>query len=165
MNWYVLYTLGYKTEKVVRNLNQKRELTAFVPQHEFYYRKTKEYWVKPMFPGYVFIKTQLQQEEFNVLLMNMSEEKEGIIRQLTNNVTSPLKDEEIHMFEVLLDASFVVKMSEAYIDDGKAVVQKGPLKTYEQHIVKIDKRNQYAYLDLSFMDRYIKVGLKITNKN
>ena len=56
-------------------------------------------------------------------------------------------------------------MSQAYLQDGKAVIIEGPLKSFENNIVKVDRHNQYAYLDLSFMDRRIKVGLNITCKN
>ena len=95
----------------------------------------------------------------------MAEEKNGVIGQLVNNETSALRKEEIRMFELLLDACHVVRMSQAYLQDGKAVIIEGPLKSFENNIVKVDRHNQYAYLDLSFMDRRIKVGLYITCKN
>ena len=154
MNWYVLNTLSYKTNQVVFNLNKRKCIEAFVPQYEYYHRKTKEYLIKPMFTGYVFVKTELNQLEFNSLLYKMAEEKNGVIGQL-----------EIRMFELLLDACHVVRMSQAYLQDGKAVIIEGPLKSFENNIVKVDRHNQYAYLDLSFMDRRIKVGLNITCKN
>ena len=138
---------------------------AFVPQYEYYHRKTKEYLIKPMFTGYVFVKTELNQLEFNSLLYKMAEEKNGVIGQLVNKETSALRKEEIRMFELLLDACHVVRMSQAYLQDGKAVIIEGPLKSFENNIVKVDRHNQYAYLDLSFMDRRIKVGLYITCKN
>ena len=43
MNWYVLNTLSYKTNQVVFNLNKRKCIEAFVPQYEYYHRKTKEY--------------------------------------------------------------------------------------------------------------------------
>lgn len=165
MNWYVLNTLSYKTNQVVFNLNKRKCIEAFVPQYEYYHRKTKEYLIKPMFTGYVFVKTELNQLEFNSLLYKMAEEKNGVIGQLVNKETSALRKEEIRMFELLLDAYHVVRMSQAYLQDGKAVIIEGPLKSFENNIVKVDRHNQYAYLDLSFMDRRIKVGLNITCKN
>lgn len=164
MNWYVLYTLGYKSEKIVKRLNKRQNIEAFIPKYEFYFRKTKEYYIKPLFPGYVFIKSNLNQLEFNMLLMDMAEERDGVIRQLTNEGISALTDEEIQMFKNLLDEKYIVRMSEAYIENGKAVIYIGPLKSYENHIVKVDRSNQCAYLDLTFMDRKIKVGLKIQVK-
>ena len=61
------------------------------------------------------------------------------------------------------------------VDDVVEELEKGNLqgdiipnlemKDNENNIVKVDRHNQYAYLDLSFMDRRIKVGLNITCKN
>lgn len=110
MNWYVLNTLSYKTNQVVFNLNKRKCIEAFVPQYEYYHRKTKEYLIKPMFTGYVFVKTELNQLEFNSLLYKMAEEKNGVIGQLVNNETSALRKEEIRMFELLLDACHVVSI-------------------------------------------------------
>lgn len=165
MNWYVLYVLSRKANQLVKNLNKRKGIEAFIPQYEYYHRYTNNYVIKPMFPNYIFIKTIMDQMEFNSLLWKMGEEKNGFVKQLINSEVSALREEEIDMFNQLLDNSYVVKMSQAYLQNGKAVVYKGPLKSFEEHIIKVDKHNQLAYLDLSFMDRNIQVGLNITGKN
>lgn len=161
MNWYVLFTLRQKTNQIVSNLNKREDIEAFIPQYEFYYRKTKEYMISPMFPNYIFIKTHYDQIDFNILINRMGEEKNGLIRQLSKDDVSALRKDEIEMFDLLLDENHVVRMSQAYLQDGKAKVYEGPLKSFENQIVKVDIHNQYAYLDLTFMNRRIKVGLKI----
>ena len=165
MNWYVLFVLSNRAEHLVSVLNKREKVKAFIPQYEYYRRSSKDYDIKPMFKGYVFVKSELEQNEFNSLLNKLAEEKKGLIKQLENKDVSALRNEEIKMFEDLLNQDDVVKMSYAYIENAKAVVYEGPLKTYENKIVKVDKHNQLAYLDLSFMDRKIQVGLKITDKN
>ncbi|KXU41642.1 hypothetical protein HMPREF3037_03048, partial [Candidatus Stoquefichus sp. KLE1796] len=84
MNWYVLYTLSYKTSKIINNLNRNKDLTAFAPEYEVCHRKTKEVLIRPMFNNYVFVKTHLNQNEFNDLLLKMREENDGLIKQLKN---------------------------------------------------------------------------------
>ena len=74
--------------------------------------------------------------------MNLDNEKDGLIKQLVYLDTSALKKEEIEMFNYLLDESYVVKMSQAFLQDGKAKVYHGPLKHFEKNIVKVDKYNQ-----------------------
>lgn len=161
MNWYVLFTLGRKTNQIASHLNRRNDIDAFIPQYEFYYRKTKEYMIRPMFPNYIFVKTHYNQLEFNILINRMGEEKDGLIRQLSKDGVSALRQEEIEMFKLLLDSDHVVRMSQAYLQDGKAIVYEGPLKAFEEQIVKVDVHNQFAYLDLLFLRRRIKVGLKI----
>lgn len=164
MNWYVLYTLSYKTEEITRYLNKTKDIEAFIPRYEFYYRKDKNYQIKAMFPGYIFVKTKWNQSEINLLLSKIRVEKNGMVKQLLNEEVSALRKEEIDMFEKLLDGNHIAGMSKAYIVDGRALVYEGPLQYFEDHINKVDKHNQLAYLNLSFMERRIRAGLKITEK-
>lgn len=165
MNWYVLFVLANRANQLIKNLNKKDNIEAFIPQYQYYRRITKDYDIKPMFTNYIFVKTLMNQTEFNTFLMNLDNEKDGLIKQLVYSDTSALKEEEIKMFNYLLDESYVVKMSQAFLQDGKAKVYQGPLKHFEKNIIKVDKYNQVAYLNLSFMNRKIKAGLKITSRN
>lgn len=160
-NWYVLYVLSYKKEQLIKYLNKYPDVEAFVPKYEYYRRVSKDYDIKPMFNGYIFVKSSMEQKEFNLLVAKMYREKEGLLKQLVYPDTSALKKEEIAMFDQLLDERYVVRMSQAYLQDKKAVVIKGPLKYFEDKISKVDKYNQVAYLSLLFMNREIKAGLKI----
>jgi len=164
MNWYVLYVLSYKTNSLIRNLNRKQGVEAFSPKCEYYRRKEKDYAIKPLFSGYIFVKTSMEQKNFNYLLQSMDEERNGLIRQLVNKDISALTDDEIDMFNHLLNSKYTMKLSKAYVDNNKLVVYEGPLQYFQENIVKIDKHNQLAFLDLSFMDRKIKAGLVITSK-
>lgn len=161
MNWYVLYALTYKVDQLIKNLNKNRDIEAFTPKYEYYRRKEKDYAIKPLFNGYIFVKTKFDQIKFNAFMNTLKEEKEGLIYQLVKEGTTALRLEEIEMFETLLDCTHTIRMSNAYLKDGKAVVEDGPLQVYEDKIIRVDRHNQIAYLDLSFMGRQIKGGLKI----
>lgn len=164
MNWYVLYTLSQKTNKILNNLNQKKELEAFVPQYEVCSRDTKELLLRTMFDNYIFVKTILDQVEFSTLLMKMKDMNDGLIKQLKNNETSALRADEIEFFNQVLDDHYIARISHGYRVNGKTVVTDGPLVPYENHIVKVDTHNCCAYLDLTFFDRRIKVGIDIKSK-
>lgn len=137
MNWYVLFTLSQKTNQIVSHLNRRDNIDAFIPEYEFYYRKTKEYLIRPMFPNYIFVKTNYNQLDFNIMLNKMGEEKDGVIRQLSKDDVSALRKEEIEMFELLLDANHVVRMSQAYLQDGRAKVYEGPLQALKNRLLKL----------------------------
>ena len=164
MNWYVLYTLSHRTQRILANLNRKRELEAFIPSYEVCHRYTKEITIKPVFNNYIFVKTELDQGEFNTLLFNMKEDNNGLIKQLINSETSALTLKEIEFFNLVLDSRYVVKLSKGYQENGITHVIKGPLVFYENHIVKVDKHNCCAFLDLIFFDRRIKLGIDILSK-
>ena len=64
----------------------------------------------------------------------------------------------------LLNDEGILEMSQAFIEDKRAKVIEGPLIYYQNHIVKVDKHNKLAYLDIEFMNRQILVGLNIKCK-
>ena len=162
-NWYVLFVLVVKADKLC-SLLRKNGLNAFIPMYEYYRRDIKGIAIKPLFPGYIFVKSPLEQNDFDQVLYNIKEPKEGLIKQLKENDVSALREEEVTMFECILNSEGILTMSQALIVDKRAKVYKGPLIHYQDHIVKVDKHNKLATLDLEFMDRNIVVGLEITSK-
>ena len=91
MNWYVLFVLSNRTNQLLRNLNKKDNIEAFIPQYQYYRRITKDYDIKPMFTNYIFVKSLMDQTEFNTFLMKLDNEKDGLIKQLVYLDTSALK--------------------------------------------------------------------------
>lgn len=165
MRYYILFSLSHKVDRLVKQLNKKKDIKAFVPMLEYYRRDINDYALKPLFPGYIFVKSNLNQEEFDLLLMNMKEEKNGLIKQLKYEDVNALRKEEITLLDKLLDDNFVLRMSLASLDDNKrVVVYHGPLKYFEKNIVKVDKHNRLAYLDIKFLDRYVQAGLYVKAK-
>ena len=69
MNWYVLYVFSNKTNKILSNLNQRKELTAFIPRTEVFHRQAKKKTTKDMFDNYIFVKSDLKQNDFNDLVL------------------------------------------------------------------------------------------------
>ena len=162
-NWYVLFVLVAKSDKLCSLLN-KKGLNAFIPQIEYYRRDIKGNALKPLFPGYIFVKSEMNQSDFDNFLYKLGEQKDGLIKQLKEDGVSALRDEEIEMFNILLNDEGILEMSQAFIEDKRAKVIEGPLIYYQNHIVKVDKHNKLAYLDIEFMNRQILVGLNIKCK-
>lgn len=162
-NWYVLFVLVAKSDKLCSLLN-KKGINAFIPQIEYYRRDIKGNALKPLFPGYIFVKSEMDQSDFDNFLYKLGEQKDGLIKQLKEDGVSALRDEEIEMFNKLLNDEGILEMSQAFIEDKRAKVIEGPLIYYQNHIVKVDKHNKLAYLDIEFMNRQILVGLNIKCK-
>lgn len=162
-NWYVLFALVAKENKLCTVLT-KKGLNAFIPQMEYYRRDIKGYALKPLFPGYIFVRSEMKQSDFDNFIYKLGEQRDGLIKQLKEDGVSALRDEEIEMFNKLLNSEGILEMSQAFIEDKRAKVISGPLINYQNHIVKIDKHNRLAYLDIEFMNRQILVGLNIKSK-
>lgn len=162
-NWYVLFALVAKENKLCSVLRRKG-LDAFIPKIEYYRRDIKGNTLKMLFPGYIFVRSEMKQSDFDNLLYELGEQRDGLIKQLKDDGVTALRDEEIEMFNKLLNSEGILEMSQAFIEDKKAIVTDGPLVYYQDHIVKVDKHNKLAYLDIEFMNRQILVGLNIKSK-
>lgn len=159
MNYYVLYCQTLKCEGVCRRLNEKGKLQAFIPQMESYHRLSNQILLKTMFPGYVFIKSELNQSEFDALLSSLSDERNGIIKELKKSEVSALTKDEIDLYQRLWNQNGILEMSEGYKENGKTIVTKGPLLLFQEEIIATDKRDMVAVLKLTFLDRNIKAGI------
>ena len=112
-NWYILYTQTDRQNKVCEALCQEG-LHAFLPVMEFYRRDRKELDKKPMFPGYIFVRSNKEQEEFDLSLKSIEEKSWDYIKQLKEDGRTALTEEEKNFFENLLDEAGVAKMSYGY---------------------------------------------------
>lgn len=165
MNYYVLFCQTLKTEKVCQILNRKKDVHAFIPRMETYIHSKDEIILKVMFPGYLFIETNMDQKEFDILLNLLNEEKDGIIKELKKDDVSALTDDEIQLMYQLLNKNGILKMSEGYKVNGKTIITKGPLLHFQDEIIDTNKRDMFAILDIKFLNRNIKAGLMFKQNN
>lgn len=165
MNYYVLFCQTLKTEKVCQILNRKKDVHAFIPRMETYIHSKDEIILKVMFPGYLFIETNMNQKEFDILLNLLNEEKDGIIKELKKDDVSALTDDEIKLMYQLLNRNGILKMSEGYKVNGKTIITKGPLLHFQDEIIDTNKRDMFAILDIKFLNRNIKAGLMFKQNN
>ncbi|MDD3362067.1 MAG: transcription termination/antitermination NusG family protein [Hespellia sp.] len=162
--WYILFTQSERQSQLCGFLCREG-LHAFVPMLEYYRRDCKALAEKPMFPGYIFIKSEKSQEQFDEFLFSNKDKTWGLIRQLKNEGTSALTDTEKMFFETILDEQGSARMSYGYLNPHKkAVITHGPLRAYENLISKVNKNDGYAYLNFQFMDKPVKVGLTLMQK-
>ncbi|MCD7807946.1 MAG: hypothetical protein LUH02_01280 [Erysipelotrichaceae bacterium] len=156
MNWYILYCMSSKTERLCTMFNSYG-VHAFVPMMEMYLR-TKGLVKRVMFPSYIFVKTEMGQVEFNHFLKNLDYQKDGVIRELKYtdekslqfDFISALTKTEIHMFEHLFDETGVVRLSKVKFVNNKPFIYEGPLINFNYNIKKLDIHDGLAYLDIDF---------------
>ena len=108
MNWYVLFVQTLYEDSLCDFLNRSNEVFAFSAKMEYYRKDRKSNELKSLFPGYVFVKTELDQLEFNEWLRNQKVKK-GFIKQLQYQTVSALTPEEMQLFNLLLDDKGVLK--------------------------------------------------------
>lgn len=159
-HYYVLYCQTLKTEKVCARLNEKKHMKAFIPKMEKYIRIKDIIVLQDMFPGYLFVETSLNQTEFDSFLYMMKDELNGIIKELKKEDVTALSSNEIELLDKLLDNHAILRMSEGYKKNGKTIVISGPLLELQNFIIDTNKRDMIAILDIHFLDRNIKAGMR-----
>ena len=118
-----------------------------------------------MFPGYLFIKTSKDQIEFDTMLTLMYEQKDGVIKELKKDEVSALTKDEIHLLHLLLNKHYILKISKGYKEDGRLILTEGPLMKLQEHITAIILKDHLAILNIKFLNRKIKAGLEMQNRN
>ena len=153
---------------------------VFLPMWEYWRRDKREIALKALFPGYIFLKTDMEVDELRAFLRTFSRWLNTYIRQLgfdkekasqeqsgdeyiTDFKLLDLTDEEAHYLDLMLDDDGVERMSYGYCDP-KVVVVEGPLVAFADRILKRNKHERIAWLDLSFRDMAVKAGLTIRPK-
>lgn len=151
---------------------------AFVPMVENYRRDRKEIELKPLFPGYVFLQTDIGFLKLHEIAMESREWlAKTAVRELGRlkwhdgelfleecEEEKDLSDEESTFIERMLDGGRVLRMSECYEEGKKFVVVKGPLVGLESQIGKVDKHNRRAVLKSKLLGRDIVAGLWVRPK-
>lgn len=153
-----------KIEKLYHTFNLKKDTEAFIPRMERYIRSKDKIVIQNMFPGYLFIKTTMNQTEFDTLLLLMKEERDGVIRELKKEEVSALTKEEIKLLDILLNKQYILVMSKGYKINGRTKIIEGPLKKLEEHIVSVDKKSHEAVLNIEFLNKKLKAGIEMQNK-
>ena len=161
MNWYVLYCQSLKIEKLCCIFNSKDDIKAFIPMMETYRRDKENLILEKMFPGYLFVLTHRNREEFSDFLYGLKEQKDGVIKELKKNNVSSLTKEEIELLIHLLDENGVMKMSYGEKIGNRSIATQGPLVHYTDNIRRVDFYRRQAYLDILFLGREIICGFTV----
>lgn len=188
MDWYVLSVENGK-ENLVQTFIHKRfddsVISAVVPKRrlqECKQGKTLEV-CKTMFPGYVFVKTQMNVKTYYELkdipgyhrLLNRNHNRytqnQGCLHNGDGDkgdssepfLFSKVDDYEMAQILELIGQDDVIDFSTLYVENAKVTVCEGPLKGREGLIRKIDKRKKRARIVLQFMgqDKPLDIGIEM----
>lgn len=172
MYCYVLFVQAGRERKVEQFLRKLLDIHVFVPFVPSYERLFKisgtvKKELKALFPGYVFIESEVLEQEFLKII--------GDLIHISNNIISILRysDTEIAMRESerrvlfnLWNPEHCIAASIGIIEGDKIHITKGPLKGYESRVRKINRHKRQAWIELEFMGdiRLVAVPLEIIGK-
>lgn len=164
MVWYALFVETGREiliQKWIEYFFDKSVCYAIVPKRRLTEKKQgkKHPVTRIMFPGYVFIYTDMCVEVYYKLT-----EVPKIIKVLNNgSYWSNIDDEEIEPIIKLIGDNGIIDYSKVFIENSKVSVKDGPLHGMEGIIKKIDKHRSRAKIELVLMGepRLIDVGIEM----
>lgn len=179
--WYVLYVRANKEHKVVNSFQKAAvqkglpyDLEVFCPESEHFYKNKqsrtlgKQYIKRPLFPGYVFVETNMPSKDFQGTFYDVIFNSADIIRLLRYGDSDEiaLTLEERQRFEYLLRGKRCVGHSIGYIEGDKVFITGGALIGLEGCIKKINRHNRTADVEINMFNqnKTIKVALEIVTK-
>lgn len=171
--WYVFFVETRQEQTACNFLNKLfnvEKSVAFYPQIKFIFKRSglisKE--LKPMFQGYVFVDTVLDEKTFITLAYQYARFSKCIFKLLSNGIDyMKLPEHEKNYLLGFLDEEYAVEESKGFIVGDRTFITSGPLKNRESMIKKINRHKRYAEIELEFFGnpRRVRVPLEILSKS
>ena len=167
MYWYVLFVrtgTEYKVEQYLRKILNADIYAPFLPIREVFFKISgivkNEF--KPLFPGYIFIETDILGEEFiktmNVLACDLCD----IVNILRYSETEiAMRDDDKSFLLSLFNENYCVKPSKGIIKQNKIYITEGPLMGLESNIKKVDRHKRLAWIELKLMNSFHLISLPL----
>ncbi len=158
--WYVLYTKS-RFEKTVDDQLTKKSIQSFLPTlvTKSKRKDRKATYLKPLFPGYIFVKTDLNAiENLEILrtagVVNFIKNKDGAVSVPDNTIDS---------LNIVINAdNELISTGTRFKKGDKVIVTYGPFKGITgyfksnkgQHrvIIEIDALGQFAAVEVDYDD-------------
>lgn len=173
MYWYILFIKTGREEKAEQLLKKQLDSNIFMPfipmlQTIFKNSGRIRKDLKPLFPGYVFLESEVSSLEIIKNIRKIISASRDIIRFLQYEDTGDIamREHEKNTLLRLCNADRYVESSNGIIIGTRIYIKEGPLMGMESIIRKIDRHKRQAIIELDFMGavRQICVALEIIEK-
>lgn len=172
MNWYVLFVRAGEEQNVERLLKIWLDtdiIMPFIPLNERLFKNSgiikKE--LKPLFPGYVFIESELKSHEFIRIISPLIHASSNIIRLLRYSDSEfSVRETEKQMLLRLYNEDYCIESSSGIMIGDRIYITEGPLIGCESIVKKLNRHKREAWVELDFMGdkRLINVSLQIVQR-
>ena len=170
--WHTLFVMTGMEDHVMEFLNQRvsrhsrdAHYKVFHPTRKLAHlnRGKKTIVSKALFPGYLFFKTE-DTDYFKSVLRDCTKHL-TILRGIDFSFET-MRQDEIDGIMLLLSESGEIDFSGGIVEHDKVRIVSGPLMNYCGEIIKINKRECKAKIQLNFMGKEITpyVGLNVLDK-
>lgn len=171
--WYILWVLTARERHVakeIHNLFKDKDIIPFIPKWESLFKRAgkvkKE--LNILFPGYVFIESELETEEFRQSIIKTVITSKNIIKILSygNSDEIAIREDEITALRGYCNGEHCIESSIGFVKGDHVYIESGPMVGMESVIKEINRKKMVASFDVEFMGgiRRITAGLELMRK-
>lgn len=171
--WYILWVFtGHErlVEKKIMAQLYEDGIVPFIPMSETLFKRAgkvkKE--LNIMFPGYVFIESDLESMEFLLRIHHFVKRSKDIIRVLRygNSDEIAVREDERATLLRFCNDDYCIESSIGFIKGDKFYIESGPMVGMESVIKEINRKKMEASFELEFMGNIMRftVGLELLRK-
>jgi transcriptional antiterminator NusG len=170
--WYVLFVKTACEHKTVNEINTTWKIDGLIPfipmkDTKFKIRGEVTQEKHPLFPGYIFIETEIADIEFMSATRQLIAQSPNILKLLSYYIgIYAMKIDEQQTLIRLYNPARCVEMSRGFIEGDHIIIIDGPLSRCESRIKKINRHRMQAVIEIEMMGslREVIVGLEIIRK-
>lgn len=163
MFWYVAHVKNGFATKIVTVLNNQENIEAFIPKKEMWFhgRESKSsYTTVELYPDYVFIKSKLNKEEFNMLFKEFFRTIAGLVEVLDYDNVYPLSKDEQYLLERLFNDHYVIERTLGKRVNTRFLPVSGPLIGLGDKITKVNRHKRCALLDFEVISNKMILAIE-----
>ncbi|MCL2719085.1 MAG: antiterminator LoaP [Lachnospiraceae bacterium] len=173
INWYVFMAKTgqeYKAKEEISNFWGMEAVLPFVPMKESYFRKEKQLKkeIEIMFPGYVFVQTEIPENEFLACAPDYIKKSRVALKLLSyaDSDKIAIKENERAFLKTLLNENNCMEFLEGIIEGSRIIITSGVFMGLESVIKKINRHKMQAKVEIELLGsiRTMTVGLEIVKK-
>lgn len=172
MYWYILFVKTgreYRVEQLLKEQLDTSMFMPFVPLQECLFKRAgivkKEQ--KPLFPGYIFIESEVAGRDFLQKISPLIYASSDIVCVLKYSETEiSMRESERQMLLRLCNENHCIEASCGIMEGDRINIISGPLKGWESIIKKVNRHKRQAWVDIELMGemRLVCIGLDIVKK-
>ena len=173
--WDYMYVLWVKTGREEQALKQIHivfgdTVTCIHLLVEKFFRKQGKVFkiIKPAFPGYIFVTTDIENNDFLIQAKKCTRNSMSILKPLCYNGTyqAAMREDERAAIDLIWQGKDCIETSTGFFVGDHVVIIEGPFKGRESVIVSISPRKREAIVEMEFLGtvRRVTIGLEIIEK-
>lgn len=163
VEWYVVYCRSRAEKKVLELINTKintdmlTDIEPFLPL-----QKVKSRWSdrvkeidKPLFPGYLFIRTRLTNYTWRELIVTP-----GIVKLLhQGDKPLPISQRDIDVIKQLLHSGMPLTTASLFKQGQHVIVKKGPLQGVDGILSQINPKTYKLVVNFNLLGRSVRTTI------